>query len=199
MNKFIDFFLSNKLWYRRLTGKTWYHIRFNPLPHFQYWTTSNYSNSDSTKYTLIETEDWSTSGYIDENTSDGYHSYKELYQHRHQLFIAVAYQMPRLAWKSRKHADGRSMEGWFVAGINLPTGDITYHLPNEMWEKIRVKDLEFAPQWDGHTSNDVVKRLEDFNKEYGGAEYKSVWGFVGDGKNVKQEMIVIGEGKKVDE
>jgi hypothetical protein len=104
---------------------------------------------------------------IDENTSDGYHTFKELYEHRHMLFIALMHMMPGLSWRSKLHADGTSFHGWFIAGISLPKGDITYHLPNELWTLIdgsNIKVLPNAPEWDGHTANDVIERLRDFNK-----------------------------------
>jgi hypothetical protein len=91
--------------------------------------------------------------------SDGYHTFNELYEHRHLLFILVANQLTT-AWKSRLHDDGASYDGWFIAGIQLPTGDISYHLPLNKWNICKCKTLEKAPKWDGHTSQDVLERLK---------------------------------------
>lgn len=91
--------------------------------------------------------------------SDGYHTFQELYDHRNHLFMALMKSFPDLSWKSKKHHDGSGYEGWFIAGIHLPTGDITYHLPEWLWVHCPAKELEFAPEWDGHTSKDVLKRL----------------------------------------
>jgi hypothetical protein len=45
--------------------------------------------------------------------------------------------------------------------MNLPTGMITYHLPlDHFWSKLDdINELEYAPEWDGHTSDDVITRL----------------------------------------
>ena len=95
---------------------------------------------------------------IDENTSDGYHTFKELYEHRHALYILVANADQR-AWKSVRHADGSEWDGWFISGIDFEHGPITYHLPARLWKNLKCKELNNAPEWDGHTSEDVVKRL----------------------------------------
>ncbi|MEO0852714.1 MAG: hypothetical protein AAFY15_04335, partial [Cyanobacteria bacterium J06648_11] len=61
---------------------------------------------------------------------------------------------------SKLHHDGSSFEGWFIAGIQLKTGQITYHLPMRLWDKCGAfETLDRGKEWDGHTSEDVVKRL----------------------------------------
>ena len=105
---------------------------------------------------------------IDGNTSDGYHTFNELYEHRHYLFIALMYALQNQGrtWLSSKHADKLSFDGWFIAGINLPTGPITYHLPNRLWIACvgaEAKVLDQAPPWDGHTSTDVLNRLARYS------------------------------------
>lgn len=96
-----------------------------------------------------------------ENISDGYHTFKELYDHRITLFIALCNTNKELyCWKSHFHSDGGFIEGWFIAGINIESGkQITYHLPLSYWDKLDAFILEKAPQWDGHTPDDVAKRL----------------------------------------
>lgn len=92
--------------------------------------------------------------------SDGYHTFDELYEHRCLLLIALANTSTSLkAWKSRKHEDGSAFDGWFIAGLDLPTGPITYHLPDRLWSLLTVPELESAPAWDGHTSQNVLERL----------------------------------------
>lgn len=99
--------------------------------------------------------------------SDGYHTFNELYDHQHALFLALlschAGVLP--TWMSTKHDDGTAFDGCFIAGIRLPNGMISYHLPDRLWETCRAlkaEVLERAPKWDGHTSEDVVKRLMEF-------------------------------------
>lgn len=97
--------------------------------------------------------------------SDGYHTFDELYEHRCTLFLALMKTMPEISWISTQHDDGTTFGDWFVAGINLPSGTITYHLPAGMWSlacATGVKAIERAPKWDGHTSADVVKRVQSW-------------------------------------
>ena len=92
--------------------------------------------------------------------SDGFHTFHELYEHRHHLFVALLNSHPDLSWKSRLHDDGTMYPGdWFIAGMDLPTGDVSYHLEGRFWDRVRVKALDLAPAWDGHTSQDVLVRL----------------------------------------
>lgn len=97
--------------------------------------------------------------------SDGFHSFDELYDHRCHLMIALMTMMPEQSWRADKNDDGEKWPGWFTAGINLPTGTITYHLPQWMWSFLDNKNIEtfdVGPEWDGHTSSDVVQRLADW-------------------------------------
>lgn len=109
---------------------------------------------------------------IDTNkVSDGYHTFEELYEHRIILFIILCkiidqdpqYQNSDYAvWKSKKHSDGSEWDGWFILGIGYSAEDqITYHLPISKWaECLFVTELQKAPEWDGHTSADVLERLK---------------------------------------
>jgi len=95
-------------------------------------------------------------------TSDGYHTFSELYDHRHALFIALMRTHSAISWRANNHDDGSNYKGYFVAGMHLPTGDISYHLPNDLWTQLDntgIATSNLAPKWDGHTSNDVVSRL----------------------------------------
>lgn len=104
---------------------------------------------------------------ITRETSDGYHSFNELYEHRHALFLAFV--SVRGGWMSKSHHDGSEMEGWFIAGTYLKgVGSISYHLPMRLWDSCahtKVSILEAAPVWDGHTSQDVINRLMKFATE----------------------------------
>ena len=103
---------------------------------------------------------------------DGYHTIDELYDHRITLFIALCRAIEKQEeynngieiWRSKKHSDGELAFGgtWFVLGINKEEGkQITYHLPILKWEETNFAEtLETAPEWDGHTSADVLERLK---------------------------------------
>lgn len=93
--------------------------------------------------------------------SDGYHTFGELYQHRHALFMALARSHPHLVWRAIQHPDGTMFPGMFIAGMHLPTGDISYHLPMSEWDALLGvgEALTRSPEWDGHTPADVITRL----------------------------------------
>lgn len=104
----------------------------------------------------------------DEETSvfDGYHTIEELYDHRITLFIALARErdarFTQEVWRSKINGDGSVWDGWFVMGIGRAPGDqITYHLPLSRWDETNFADtLDKAPDFDGHTSQDVLERLK---------------------------------------
>jgi len=101
----------------------------------------------------------------DFSASDSYHSFDELYSHRMLLYISLMKSYPHISWKSRKHNDGSTYDGYFIAGMKLPTGDISYHIIDNFWDLLsNVKELEKGPEWDGHTSNDVLNRLNEWCK-----------------------------------
>ncbi len=96
--------------------------------------------------------------------SDGYHTFNELYEHRHMLFRALGRAHKGYAWKSQTHEDGSYFKGWFIAGICIPGGmEVSYHIPMRLWDAFNdFKELVTAPFWDGHTSKDVIERLKEF-------------------------------------
>jgi len=99
--------------------------------------------------------------------SDGYHTFGELYEHRCLLFMALLKAHPKLAWRARQHSDGSGEKGWWIGGLRLPTGDISYHLPDVHWpvlDSTSIETLDRAPEWDGHTSADVIQRLDQWLK-----------------------------------
>lgn len=97
---------------------------------------------------------------------DGYHTMRELYDHRFTLFVALCRTGRRLrlwrVWRSLLHSDGSSFAGWFVLGIGIADGhQITYHLPESRWDETGFSEtLDRAPDFDGHSPQDVLERLE---------------------------------------
>lgn len=103
---------------------------------------------------------------IDENTSDGYHTFKELYQYR-MLYNALLFnewwqQNKYDVHKSWKHSDGELAfgGGWFVVVAQTPVGQVTNHYEEQHWDKFNVSEREVAAEWDGHTPQEAAKRLE---------------------------------------
>lgn len=92
------------------------------------------------------------------NVSDGDHTFDELYFHRMTLFSVICHTYNEHAWKSKLHSDGTMYDGYFIVGIETPSGQFTYHCKLSWWSAFSVKELDKAPEWDGHTSNDI-KRL----------------------------------------
>lgn len=98
--------------------------------------------------------------------SDGYHTFNELYHHRAILFSVICNEHPDISWKSKLHHDGTMFDGMFIVGINTPEGQATYHYDiNPYWDMFRVRELEKAPEWDGHTSEQAIERIAGLTRE----------------------------------
>ena len=99
---------------------------------------------------------------IDGNTSDGYHTFNELYHHRAVLFSVICNQNKENAWKSKQHNDGTMYDGMFIVGIDTPQGQYSYHYDIEpYWNMFNVKELDKAPLWDGHEPKDIDRLIKD--------------------------------------
>lgn len=93
-----------------------------------------------------------------ENTgsiSDGYHTFDELYHHRMILFSIILNQNQEISWKSKYHSDGTMYIGYFICGIKTPKGFYTYHYDLKYWDNFKVKEIDYAPEWDGHKPKDI--------------------------------------------
>lgn len=98
-------------------------------------------------------------------TSDGYHTFNELYEHRNLLFI----NMCRMyvdehgsgVWWNRNGG----YEGYFCLYFESYYKQISYHIPDKYLgcmketpgERCAIEYQEC--EWDGHTSKDVLDRL----------------------------------------
>lgn len=112
-------------------------------------------------------------GAITGQTSDGYHTFDELYRFR-LLYNAALFR----SWsgfqnkpsgvfdvhKSWRHHDGEECfgGGWFIVMATLPTGQISNHYEAGDWDLFDIPERERADEWDGHTAADVAQRLESF-------------------------------------
>lgn len=111
--------------------------------------------------TIISGADWPCD-------CDGFHTWDDLYEHRFALletlcrfWAGTAVWDEQKPWRSKLHSDGSMYDGWFIVGIGYKPGEqITYHLPVHAWERFsHCETLERAPEWDGHTPDDVLERL----------------------------------------
>lgn len=98
--------------------------------------------------------------------SDGYHTFDELYDHRITLYIALmkikAVTSDQKVWRTITHSDGSVWDGWFVLGYSvIPGRQVTYHLPMNRWTECEFAEvLSNAPDWDGHDSAEVLRRIK---------------------------------------
>lgn len=103
---------------------------------------------------LIEPEE------ITGETSDGYHTFDELYDHRARLFSVIVRDHRELAWKSMLHHDGTMYDGMFIVGVETPAGQATYHYDvDPYWDLFDCEELDRAPEWDGHTPQQAIERI----------------------------------------
>ena len=113
------------------------------------------------------------------DTSDGWHTFQELYEHRTGLLAALCTVLADvmedeglleedaadLVCKSRRHHDGTMYDGMFVVCVNCnqkagPWAQwATWHCEGEWWDRFSVPEVDRAPEWDGHTPADALSRL----------------------------------------
>lgn len=98
-----------------------------------------------------------------DHISDGYHTFGELYDHRRALTAALCRAVPQCSWRSKAHhpEDSPMFDGYFVVGVDLPTGTtITYHYKLSHWDDFDgVIELPHALKWDNAPPSATVDRL----------------------------------------
>ena len=97
--------------------------------------------------------------------NDGSHSFDELYMHRTSLFAVICNSYRSIAWKSWEHHHEENFpmyEDYFIAGIDTPEGQYSYHCHKDWWDKFDVPELDEAPKFDGHQPNDVDRLFSLF-------------------------------------
>jgi hypothetical protein len=102
--------------------------------------------------------------------TDGFHSFKELYAHRRILSAIIMRMNPHISWRSKAHhSDDEPMfeGGYFIVGMDLPTGQISYHYKLEHWSTFDgVTEIAHAPKWDGHDGPETVLRLQGWLEDW---------------------------------
>ena len=106
------------------------------------------------------------------DTSDGWHTFDELYEHRTVLFASLCNCLQELnaegkdfAFKSWHHDDGTMYDGMFIAGIWTCMGWVTYHCEAKYWDMFDVPELEQTPEWDGASPvNGLFRLVKEFTK-----------------------------------
>ena len=99
------------------------------------------------------------------DTSDGSHTFDELYEHRMALFSVLCNTRKNRAWKSWLHDDGTMFDDYFIVGITTEVGDYSYHYHKRHWSRFDVTELESAPPYDGHQPRDYDRLFSLENNE----------------------------------
>jgi hypothetical protein len=105
---------------------------------------------------------------VDGSTSDGHHTFDELYRQRmlyHALWANLVVETGNELdfHKSWRHDTGELCfgGGWFIVVGTTPDGlQFSNHYPEHAWRQIRIPEREFAVTFDGHTPTEAMDRLE---------------------------------------
>ena len=112
------------------------------------------------------------------STSDGYHTFDELYYYRLLYNAALVNTIIYMRFKhglnndinisiikSDRHSDGELCfgGGWFIVVMETPYGQITNHYENKYWDMFSCPSVDVAPVWDGHTPQQAAERLYKLN------------------------------------
>lgn len=98
--------------------------------------------------------------------TDEHHTMQELYDFRMAMHAHLAIMWHRLGLypvvKSFRHHDGEACfgGGWFIVTAQLGSGQVSNHYKEEYWSLFDIPSVEFVPEWDGHSSEDVLNRLK---------------------------------------
>lgn len=97
---------------------------------------------------------------VGNDISDGFHTFGELYDHRCLLWILLVLNsdFKNYAYWLKDH-----YEGWDGIVVQHPQGQLSYHVSvkfRHLYESKLLLRLEKNHVYDGHTSADVLKRLE---------------------------------------
>lgn len=98
-------------------------------------------------------------------TSDGFHTFDELYDYRMLYNALVFNEWARYSrfdvHKSKRHHDGELCFGgeWFIVVATLPTGQISNHYRLADWDKFHVPARIRATTYDGHTPAQAADRM----------------------------------------
>lgn len=96
---------------------------------------------------------------------DKWHTFDELYYYRALYNAHAALFWDSMGYrpvKSRKHSDGEEWPGLFIVSVQLPTGQVTNHYHDDVWDLFQIPEVEFAPEWDGHDPAEAADRLARF-------------------------------------
>lgn len=103
---------------------------------------------------------------VNGETSDGYHTFNELYDYRRVYNAALFNEWYKQGGKhnvhkSWRHSDGELCfgGGWFIVMADLPTGQISNHYEAKYWDDFQIPERPTANTYDGHTPQEALDRL----------------------------------------
>jgi hypothetical protein len=115
-----------------------------------------YNKSKNTEKTNKIIHDLKEKGIIDDDLiSDGHHTFKQLYDHRTILFAIICNEHPDISFKTMLHEDGTMFDDMFLALIQTPAGNYSYHCDLSFWDKFKIPERERSIPFDGHTPDDI--------------------------------------------
>lgn len=108
---------------------------------------------------------------VGNDISDGYHTFDELYEHRCILYLAFVKSWADSTPNSRldTYLCPEHYEGWDCLTIRLRGKLISYHIKSELnhlytFPYTLLSKNQQEAMYDGHSSEDVLARLEKFTK-----------------------------------
>ena len=102
------------------------------------------------------------------DTSDGYHTFNELYAYREVYNALLFNEWARLGLydvhKSWRHSDGELCfgGGWFIVVAQTPEGQVSNHYKTDTWALFNVPERERGAEYDGHTPQVALERMRRF-------------------------------------
>ena len=90
---------------------------------------------------------------------DDYYDFNELHHHKIVLFSIICNAYQKLSWKSLRNYDGTMNDDFFIAGINTEEGQFAYRCYKDYWRMFQINVLDYAPECDENSSNDINRLL----------------------------------------
>lgn len=95
---------------------------------------------------------------------DGYHTFEELYECRHVLYMSLVNNNKSLFTKNKDYKD------WFCVVGDLGTGQISFHIPEKYWKMFLCEEKTHV--FDGHNTKQVIERLLNYANKMGEIDAK---------------------------
>lgn len=96
-----------------------------------------------------------------DNISDGFHTFQDLYDFQHILFINLMTQYRKYAWKSLA-VTNMQREDFFWGCIDIPNvGTVAVRIPVEYWDKIAadISTIQYGVKYSDCINKEVLMKL----------------------------------------